>query len=74
MVIYIKNNKLLFIRFLIITSRILYLCLYKKDAYSKLLDEKTKYYTYGLSSPRGRILDINGNVLVDTHKVFEMTY
>lgn len=74
MVIYIKNNKLIFIIFLIITSRILYLCLYKKDDYSKLLDEKTKYYTYGLSSPRGRILDINGNVLVDNIKKRVIVY
>lgn len=54
--------------FLIITLRIIYLNIYKKDFYKSLLDKKTNLYTYGLSAPRGRILDINGNVIVDNSK------
>lgn len=53
---------------MIIIIRILYLNIYKKDVYRKKLEEKTKIYTYGLSAPRGKILDINGNVLVDNIK------
>ena len=33
--------------------------------YEEKLQEKTNIYVYGKSAPRGRILDINGNILVD---------
>lgn len=35
------------------------------DYYQEKLIEKTNIYVNGTSAPRGRILDINGNVLVD---------
>lgn len=54
--------------FLIITIRILYLNIYKGNVYKDKLDKQTKLYTYGLSAPRGKILDINGNVIVDNTK------
>lgn len=37
----------------------------KNDYYQEKLNEKTNIYVNGTSAPRGRILDINGNVLVD---------
>lgn len=65
-----RNIKKLFIIiiFLIIILRILYINIYKSNYYKKLFDQKNNIYTYGLSAPRGRILDINGNVIVDNSK------
>ena len=37
----------------------------KNNYYQEKLIEKTKIYVNGTSAPRGRILDVNGNVLVD---------
>lgn len=69
MVIIIKKIiLLLIILFLIIIFRIIYLNTIKKDYYHNLLIKKTYLYTYSLSSPRGRILDTNGNILVDNKK------
>ncbi|MBR5662561.1 MAG: hypothetical protein IKX00_02780 [Bacilli bacterium] len=54
--------------------RIFYLNFYKKNYYINLLNKQTKIYTYGLSAPRGKILDINGNVLVDNSKKRVIVY
>ncbi len=51
--------------FLILTIRIYYLSVIKNNFYKKELDNKTNITVSGLSAPRGRILDSNGNVLVD---------
>ena len=75
MVIYIKKTSLLILGvFILIIYRIFYISVYKSKEYKKKLEEKTTYYTYDLSSPRGRILDINGNVLVDNIKKRVITY
>ena len=74
MVIFIKKYIILIIIFLIIILRIIYINLYKKEYYKEKLKKQTEIYTYGLSSPRGRILDINGNVLVDNSKVRVIVY
>ena len=42
--------------------------------YSQLLEEKTEKIVYGSSAPRGRILDQNGNVLVDNVGIIEIAY
>lgn len=55
----------LLIAFFIICSFKLVSILKNKEYYIKLLDEKTNIYVYGISAPRGRILDCNGKVLVD---------
>lgn len=55
----------LLIAFFIICSFKLVSILKNKEYYTKLLDEKTNIYVYGISAPRGRILDCNGKVLVD---------
>ena len=60
--------------FLLIILRILYLNLYKGNVYKEKLEKQTKMYTYGLSAPRGKILDINGKVLVDNVKKRVIVY
>lgn len=55
----------LLIAFFIICSFKLVSILKNNEYYTKLLDEKTNIYVYGISAPRGRILDCNGKVLVD---------
>lgn len=55
----------LLISFFIICSFKLVSILKNKEYYTKLLNEKTNIYVYGISAPRGRILDCNGKVLVD---------
>ena len=42
--------------------------------YEKKLEEKTNIYVSGVSSPRGRILDTNGKVLVDNIGVKTIYY
>ena len=74
MVIFIKKIIYLIILFLIILLRIFYLSYYKRDYYKEKLKQQTKHYTYGLSAPRGRILDINGNVIVDNNSVRVIVY
>lgn len=69
MVISIKKILIFLIIFLTISLRILYLNIYKKDLYKLKLEKQTNYYTYSLSAPRGRILDVNNNVIVDNTKL-----
>ena len=64
----------LIVFFLTIIGRVYYLIEYKGDYYSKLLKEKTEIYVYGASAPRGRILDVNGKVLVDNIGVKTIVY
>lgn len=75
MVVYIKKiTLLLIIIFLIIFLRIFYLNIYKHKKYQNLLKDKTDIYVYGLSAPRGKILDKNGMVLVDNKKTRVIIY
>lgn len=75
MVIYIKKYVFFSLIILfIILGRIIYLSVYKKSYYTNLLKKKTQVYTYDLSAPRGKILDINGNVIVDNIKKRVITY
>lgn len=45
-----------------------------KTMYQELLEAKTNYYVLGSSAPRGRILDVNGEVLVDNIGVKTIYY
>ncbi len=65
---------LLFFLFSIIFGRIIYLNVQNHELYSDLLKQKTEIYIEGDSAPRGRILDRNGNVLVDNELVKRITY
>ena len=56
---------LIFIFAITSSIRLLYLNTYKKNHYHELLIKKTIKIIGGNSAPRGRILDRNGNILVD---------
>lgn len=49
----------------IVSSRFIYLTIYKHDFYYEKYLNATNTIVYGLNAPRGRILDRNGKVLVD---------
>ncbi len=58
----------------IITGTIIKVMIKDKNTYQEQLYSLTNYYVYGSSSPRGRILDRNGKVLVDNKAVKLITY
>ena len=74
MVIIIKKYIIFFIIFFLILVRIFYINFYKKTYYKNKLDLINVKYVYSLSEERGRILDINGNVLVDNEKKRVIVY
>jgi len=77
MVKYMKKkvlNILLLLVFFIAILRMFYLMLYKKSYYEeKLYNEKNKII-YGTTAPRGRIIDRNGNIIVDNIGVKTIIY
>ena len=50
---------------LIIVARLAFLGVYKKNYYNQIVAENTNRVIEGMTAPRGRILDVNGNILVD---------
>ena len=77
MVNYMKKyilNILVIILYVICISRLSYLMFYKKEYYKKRLDETTNVIISGSSAPRGRILDRNGNIIVDNKGVKSIIY
>lgn len=44
------------------------------DYYLNLYNNATTKYVYGLDAKRGKILDINGNVLIDNKEILVVTY
>ena len=58
----------------LITGTIIKVMIKDKNTYQEQLYSLTNYYVYGSSSPRGRILDRNGKVLVDNKAVKLITY
>lgn len=60
-----KKYFFLIVIFSLFLGRIFYINNVQGKMYENLLAEKTINYVYGTSAPRGRILDCNGNVLVD---------
>jgi len=69
-----KTSFFLFLIFIVILVRIFYLSVIRNDYYKSILDKKTNIEVLGLSAPRGRILDINGNVLVDNIGINSIVY
>ena len=75
-----KNTRILIIKifliisFLIIVLRILYLNIYMGSYYKMKLNNESDITYYGESTPRGRILDRNGKVLVDNKVVRSIVY
>ncbi|MDD4188161.1 MAG: penicillin-binding transpeptidase domain-containing protein [Bacilli bacterium] len=59
---------------LIIITRLSFLCIYKKDYYNDILYKNTNQILEGMTAPRGRILDISGNILVDNLGVKSIIY
>ncbi len=59
---------------MIITLRIVDICVIDKDKYITLFNSMKETYIRGSSAPRGRILDINGKVLVDNIGVNTIVY
>lgn len=54
--------------------RLSYLMFYKKNYYNKILETKNNKIIYGSSAPRGRILDRNGNIIVDNIGIKTIIY
>lgn len=69
-----KSITVLVLIFTIMIFRIFYLCVINKDYYNTLLNNKTNITVYGLSAPRGRILDAKGRVLVDNKGIKTIVY
>ena len=69
-----KKYFFLTIIFLTFSLRLIYLNNYKKEEYTKLLNQKINNYVYGTSAPRGRIIDRNGKILVDNKGIKTIYY
>ncbi len=59
---------------LVVIGRLSFLCIYKKDYYNQILNKKNNETLEGMTAPRGRILDIKGNILVDNIGVKSIIY
>ncbi len=64
----------LIVIFLLIIVRIFFLCVIKKDYYNKQYKIMTNNVVYGELKERGKILDINGNIIVDNKRIKRITY
>ncbi|HBA37669.1 MAG TPA: hypothetical protein DCY94_03015 [Firmicutes bacterium] len=65
---------LLLLFFLISIHTIVDICIINKDAYVELYESSKNRYVLGSSAPRGRILDVNGKVLVDNIGIKSIVY
>lgn len=65
---------IMFIVTLIVGLRLSFLMILKKDYYYELKDHTLNRVVHGSSAPRGRILDRNGNVLVDNMGIKTLIY
>ncbi len=63
-----------FLFFFIIIFSLYQTIFVKKEYYSNIYQTKTNTYVESLSTPRGRILDVNGRVLVDNIGVKTIVY
>ena len=68
------NIIILVIFFLVVIFRLYYLCIENKEKYISLYNNSTKKIVSFGDSPRGRILDINGKVLVDNKGINTLVY
>ena len=55
-------------------SRLYYLMFIKYDYYKNILDKKNNQIIYGTTAPRGRIIDVNGNIIVDNIGIKTIVY
>lgn len=62
------------ILFSVIITRIYYLYVVKHDDYYLEYLNRTNNLVYGLSKARGRILDVNGKVIVDNKEIYNIVY
>ncbi len=70
-----KFYKIIMIAFIVMTIYTLYnLMFINHNNYTKIYEDKNNTYVSSLSTPRGRILDINGNILVDNIGVKTIVY
>ncbi len=69
-----KKYLIIIIIFMIFGFRITYLNIHDKDMYKEKLNNKINNYVYSKSAPRGRIIDRNGNVLVDNKGIKTIYY
>ena len=76
-----KNNHRIRIIFVFICLALFGIILYfiyfmvsKNDFYQSEYERLSNQYLYGWTAPRGRILDVNGNVLVDNEAVSVLAY
>lgn len=60
--------------FVIIFIEIIYINVVNGEFYTEEYLTKTNTYVYGESAKRGRILDANGNVLVDNEEIYVINY
>ena len=65
---------LISILFLTLVIRISYLMFYKDNYYKEVLYNKNNKIIYGMSAPRGRIIDKNGKIIVDNVGVKTIIY
>lgn len=59
---------------LITTKRIIDICVFENESYKKSYEATKNRYVHGSSAPRGRILDVNGKVLVDNIGINSIIY
>lgn len=62
------------ILFSVIITRIYYLYVVKHDEYYLEYLNRTNNLVYGISKARGRILDVNGKVIVDNKEIYNIVY
>ena len=67
-------NILVITLFIIAISRICYLMFYKSEYYKNIYIKNSTKIIYGSSAPRGRIIDRNGNIIVDNVGVKTIIY
>lgn len=70
------KKRLIFIifLFLLIIIRLTYITFANKEEKILMLKEKTEMIIYGPTAPRGKILDINGKIIVDNKKINTIFY
>lgn len=74
-----KKSKYIFITticlfFLIVSIKLIFLNVINHNKYTSILENKTSIYINGASAPRGRILDVNGKVIVDNIGINTIIY
>ena len=69
-----KHITFIILLFSIITIRLMYIVFFNEDKYLNKLKEKTDINIYGASAPRGKILDVNGKIIVDNDKINTIFY